>query len=93
MKEQLEQARQFYMDLWAYHLQSALDLRRERESDEAWKTVVQNGQELIDRYGGDDRLRIFIGRMQDEIAGAVREGRSEHGGTDGRKSSGQSGED
>lgn len=72
MKEQLEQAKQFYMDLWAYHLQSALYLKREQESDAAWKKVIQDGQELIDRYGGDDRLRIFVGRMQDDVANAVR---------------------
>ena len=75
MKEQLEQAKQFYMDLWAYHLQSALYLRQEQESDSAWQKVIQDGRELIDRYGGDDRLRIFVGRMQDDIANAVRGGR------------------
>ena len=72
MKEQLEQAKQFYMDLWAYHLQSALYLRQERESDAAWQKVIQDGRDLIDRYGGDDRLRIFVGRMQDEMVNAVR---------------------
>ena len=76
MKEQLEQAKQFYMDLWAYHLQSALYLRQERESDAAWQKVIQDGRDLIDRYGGDDRLQIFVGRMQDDIANAVRGGRS-----------------
>ena len=76
MKEQLEQTKQFYMDLWAYHLQSALYLRQERESDAAWQKVIQDGRDLIDRYGGDDRLRIFVGRMQDEMAKAVRGGRS-----------------
>ena len=76
MKEQLEQAKQFYMDLWAYHLQSALYLKREQESDAAWQKVIQDGRDLIDRYGGDDRLRIFVGRMQDDIANAVRSGRS-----------------
>ena len=75
MKEQLEQSKQFYMDLWAYHLQSVLYLKQERESDAAWQKVIQNGQELIDRYGGDDRLRIFVGRMQDDMANAVRGGR------------------
>lgn len=75
MKEQLEQAKQFYMDLWAYHLQSALYLRQEQESDSAWQKVIQDGRELIDRYGGDDRLRIFVGRMQDDMANAVRGGR------------------
>lgn len=72
MKEQLERAKQFYMDLWAYHLQSALYLKRERESDAAWQKVIQDGRDLIDRYGGDDRLRMFVGRMQDEMAKAVR---------------------
>lgn len=76
MKEQLEQAKQFYMDLWAYHLQSVLYLKRERESDAAWQKVIRDGRDLIDRYGGDDRLRIFVGRMQDEMAKAVRGGRS-----------------
>lgn len=75
MKEQLERAKQFYMDLWAYHLQSVLYLKQERESDAAWKKVIQDGRDLIDRYGGDDRLRIFVGRMQDDIANAVRGGR------------------
>lgn len=75
MKEQLEQAKQFYMDLWAYHLQSVLYLKQEQESDAAWQKVIQAGRELIDRYGGDDRLRIFVGRMQDEMANAVRGGR------------------
>ena len=72
MKEQLEQSKQFYMDLWAYHLQSVLYLKQERESDAAWQKVIQDGRELIDRYGGDDRLRIFVGRMQDEMVNAVR---------------------
>lgn len=72
MKEQLEKAKQFYMDLWAYHLQSAMHLRRERESDAAWQKVIQDGNALIDQYGGDDRLRIFVGRIQDEIANAIR---------------------
>lgn len=72
MKEQLEQAKQFYMDLWAYHLQSVLYLRQEQESDAAWEKVIQDGQKLIDRYGGDDRLRIFVGRIQDEAAKTVR---------------------
>ena len=72
MKEQLERAKQFYMDLWAYHLQSTLYLKQERESDEAWQKVVQDGRELIDRYGSDDPLRMFVGRMQDEMAKAVR---------------------
>ena len=72
MKEQLEQAKQFYMDLWAYHLQSVLYLRREQGSDAAWEKVIQDGQKLIDRYGGDDRLRIFVGRIQDEAAKTVR---------------------
>jgi hypothetical protein len=76
MKEQLEQAKQFYMDLWAYHLQSALYLRQERESDAAWKKVIQDGRELIDRYGGDDRLKVFTGRLQDDIAKTVRSGGS-----------------
>ena len=76
MKEELERARQFYMDLWAYHLRSALYLRQERESDAAWRKVIQDGRKLIDRYGGDDRLQIFIGRMQDEMAEIVRNGRS-----------------
>ena len=71
MKEQLEQAKQFYMDLWAYHLQSVLYLRQEQESDAAWEKVIQDGQKLIDRYGGDDRLRIFVGRIQDEAAKTV----------------------
>lgn len=75
MKEQLEQSKQFYMDLWAYHLQSVLYLRREQESDAAWEKVIQDGQKLIDRYGGDDRLRIFVGRIQDDMAKAVRSGR------------------
>lgn len=75
MKEQLEQAKQFYMDLWAYHLQSVLYLKQEREPDAAWQKVIQDGRDLIDRYGGDDRLRIFVGRMQDDIANAVRGGR------------------
>ena len=75
MKEQLEQSKQFYMDLWAYHLQSVLYLKQERESDAAWQKVIQDGRDLIDRYGGDDRLRIFVGRMQDDIANAVRGGR------------------
>ena len=75
MKEQLEQSKQFYMDLWAYHLQSVLYLKREQESDAAWQKVIQDGRDLIDRYGGDDRLRIFVGRMQDDIANAVRGGR------------------
>lgn len=72
MKEQLERAKQFYMDLWAYHLKSALYLKQERESDAAWKKVIQDGRDLIARYGGDDRLRIFVGRMQDEMVNAVR---------------------
>ena len=72
MKKELEQAKQFYMDLWAYHLQSVLHLKRERESDAAWKKVIQDGRNLIDRYGSDDRLRIFVGRMQDEMVNAVR---------------------
>lgn len=76
MKEQLEQAKQFYMDLWAYHLQSVLYLKQEQESDAAWQKVIQDGRDLIDRYGGDDRLRIFVGRMQDEMARDVRSGRS-----------------
>lgn len=76
MKEQLEQAKKFYTDLWAYHLQSALYLKREQESDVAWQKVIQDGRELIDRYGGDGRLRVFIGRLQDDIAKAVRSGRS-----------------
>lgn len=75
MKEQLEQAKKFYTDLWAYHLKSVLYLKQERESDAAWQKVIQDGQELIDRYGGDDRLRIFVGRMQDDMANAVRGGR------------------
>ena len=75
MKKELEQTKQFYMDLWAYHLQSAMYLRRERESDVAWQKVIQDGNALIDRYGGDDRLRTFVGRMQDEMANAVRGGR------------------
>ena len=76
MKEQLEQAKQFYMDLWAYHLQSVLYLKQEQESDAAWQKVIQDGRDLIDRYGGDDWLRIFVGRMQDEMARDVRSGRS-----------------
>ena len=72
MKEQLEQAKKFYTDLWAYHLQSALYLKREQESDVAWQKVIQDGRDLIGRYGGDDRLRIFVGRMQDEMVKAVR---------------------
>ena len=72
MKEQLERAKQFYMDLWAYHLQSVLYLKQERESDAAWQKVIQDARDLIDRYGGDDRLRIFVGRMQDEMVNAVR---------------------
>ena len=76
MNEQLEQAKQFYMDLWAYHLQSVLYLKQEQESDAAWQKVIQDGRDLIDRYGGDDRLRIFVGRMQDEMARDVRSGRS-----------------
>ena len=72
MKDQLERAKQFYMDLWAYHLQSVLHLKRERESDAARKKVIQDGRNLIDRYGSDDRLRIFVGRMQDEMVNAVR---------------------
>lgn len=77
MKEQLERAKQFYMDLWAYHLQSVLYLKQERVSDAAWQKVIQDGRDLIDRYGGDDRLRIFVGRMQDEMANVVRgEGRT-----------------
>ena len=72
MKEQLEQAKQFYMDLWAYHLQSVLYLKQEQESDAAWQKIIQGGQDLIDRYGGDDRLRIFVGRIQDDVANAVR---------------------
>ena len=75
MKKELEQAKQFYMDLWAYHLQSVLYLKQERESDTAWKKVIQDGNALIDRYGSDDRLRMFVGRMQDEMANAVRGGR------------------
>lgn len=75
MKKELEQTKQFYMDLWAYHLQSAMYLRRERESDAAWQKVIQDGNALIDRYGSDDRLRIFVGRMQDEMANAVMGGR------------------
>lgn len=72
MKKELEQAKQFYMDLWAYHLQSALYLKQEKESDAAWQKVIQDGNALIDQYGGDDRLRIFVGRIQDEIANAIR---------------------
>lgn len=72
MKEQLEQAKQFYMDLWAYHLQSVLHLRQGQESDADWQKVIQDGQKLIDRYGGDDRLRIFVGLIQDEVAKTVR---------------------
>lgn len=68
MKKELEQAKQFYMDLWAYHLQSALYLKREQESDAAWQKVIQDGRDLIERYGGDDRLRIFVGWIQDDIA-------------------------
>lgn len=75
MKEQLERAKQFYMDLWAYHLQSVLYLKQEQESDAAWQKVIQDGRDLIDRYGSDDRLRIFVGRMQDEMANAVMGGR------------------
>lgn len=75
MKKELEQAKQFYMDLWAYHLQSVLYLKQERESDTAWKKVIQDGNALIDRYGSDDRLRMFVGRMQDEMANAVMGGR------------------
>lgn len=75
MKQELEQAKQFYMDLWAYHLRSALYLKQERESDAAWQKVIQDGNVLIDRYGGDDRLRIFVGRIQDDMANTVRSGR------------------
>ena len=75
MKEQLERAKQFYMDLWAYHLKSALYLKQEQESDAAWQKIIQDGNVLIDRYGGDDPLRIFVGRMQDEMANAVKGGR------------------
>ena len=75
MKKELEQAKKFYTDLWAYHLQSALYLKQERESDAAWQKVIQDGRDLIDRYGGDDRLRTFVGRIQDEMANAVRGGR------------------
>lgn len=72
MKEQLEQAKQFYMDLWAYHLQSALYLKREQESDAAWQKVIQDGRELIDRYGGRDQIRACVVYAQDEIARTVR---------------------
>lgn len=72
MKEQLEKAKQFYMDLWAYHLQSALYLRQERESDAAWQKVIQDGNALIDRYGGRDQIRACVVYVQDEIARTVR---------------------
>lgn len=72
MKEQLEQSKQFYMDLWAYHLQSAMHLRRERESDAAWQKVIQDGNALIDRYGGRDQIRACVVYVQDEIARTVR---------------------
>ena len=32
----------------------------------------QTAAHQIRRYGGDDRLRIFVGRMQDEMVNAVR---------------------
>lgn len=72
MKKELEQAKQFYMDLWAYHLQSTLYLRQDHESDAAWQKVIQDGRDLIDRYGGRDQIRACVVYAQDEIARTVR---------------------
>lgn len=72
MKKELEQAKQFYMDLWAYHLQSALYLKQEQESDAAWQKVIQYGRDLIDRYGGRDQIRACVVYAQDEIARTMR---------------------
>lgn len=75
MKEYLNQARQLYMDLWAFHLDSLLDYLKMGDREGALKRAGARSMELGKKYErtdiGDFARRRVVDVM-DEIERAIK---------------------
>lgn len=54
MKEYLEQTRQLYMDLWAFHLKSLLEYQKSGDPENTLKQASDRSMELGQKYKGTD---------------------------------------
>lgn len=70
MKEYLEQTRQLYMNLWAFHLESLLDYQKSGDLENTLKQVSDRSMELGRKYKGtcieDFACRMVVAAV-DEI--------------------------
>ena len=67
MKEYLNQARQLYMDLWAFHLESLLEWLKTGDTESTLKTASNRSMELSKRYGETDFACRMVVAAVDEI--------------------------
>ena len=67
MKEYLNQARQLYMELWAFHLESLLDWQKTGDAESTLKTASNRSMELSKRYGETDFACRMVVAAVDEI--------------------------
>ena len=72
MKEYLEQTRQFYMDLWAFHLGMLLDYQKNCDTDGTLKRVSDESMQLAKRYGETDFACRMVVAAVDEIERIVK---------------------
>ena len=72
MKEYLNQARQLYMELWAFHLESLLDWQKTGDAESTLKTASNRSMELSKRYGEADFACRMVVAAVDEIERTVK---------------------
>ena len=75
MKEYLNQVRQLYMDLWAFHLESLLDYQKSGDPDNTLKQASDRSMELGQKYKDlKDFACLGSRNAMDEIERIVRGG-------------------
>lgn len=65
MREYLNQARQLYMDLWAFHLESLLEWLKTGDTESTLKTASNRSMELGRKYKGTDLEEYACQRSRD----------------------------
>lgn len=65
MKEYLNQARQLYMELWAFHLESLLDYQKSGDPENTLKQASDRSMELGQKYKGTDLEKYACQRSRD----------------------------
>lgn len=50
IKERLQKSKEFYQEMWAFHLQSVTHLIKNNNSDVAWMSVIQESKRITEKY-------------------------------------------